>query len=155
MKNIICFLVVMSTFASFSQKENLGESYGTEKVKIKKAITTEEMLTDFYKKGEPKEYTFKGKLVKVCPKAGCWVSIDKGDGETFTVKFKDHFTIPIDTETGSDVYVHGIASIRTVTVEQLQAAAKDRGESDEEIEKITESKSYFFFKGDGIQLTVK
>lgn len=153
MKHIICFLVIAMSFASFSQKETLGKSFGPQKVKIKKAVSTEEMLADFYKTSEPKEYTFKGKLVKVCPKAGCWVSIEKPDGETFLVKFKDHFTIPIDTETGNMVYVHGVASIRTVTVEQLQENAKDRGESEEEIAKITEPEQYFYFKGDGIQLT--
>src|SRR5690606_37912456 len=87
----------------------MGESYGPVKVNTDEAISVKELLVDYAGKTEPKEYTFEGKISEVCSKAGCWVNIDKGNGETFMVRFKDHFTIPIETKQGSEAYLHGIA----------------------------------------------
>lgn len=129
-----------------------GESYGPVKVDPEVAISVEELLADYEGQTEPKEYTFEGKILEVCSKAGCWVNIDKGNGETFMVRFKDHFTIPIETKSGSEAYLHGIAYWDTVTVEMLQHFAYDAGKSEEEIEQITEAKYELNFEADGIML---
>jgi hypothetical protein len=83
-------------------------------------------------------------------KAGCWVNIDKGNGETFMVRFKDHFTIPTDTEIGTEAYFHGIAYWDEVSVEMLQHFAEDAGKSADEIAKITEPQYVMNFEADGI-----
>ena len=134
------------------KKEKLGKSYGPEKVDVKEAITVEEMLADFDGKTERTEYTIDAELVEVCSKAGCWVNIDKGNGDTFMVRFKDHFTIPPATEPGTEAYIHGYAYMDTISVEMLRHFAEDAGKSEEEIMSITEPEYELNFEADGITL---
>lgn len=132
--------------------EKLGKSYGPVKVDVNKAISVEEMLADFDGKTERTEYTFEAELVEVCSKAGCWVNIDKGDGDVFMVKFKDHFTIPPATEVGTGAYLHGYAYMDTIPVDELRHYAEDAGKSEGEIMSITEPKYNLNFEADGITL---
>ena len=134
------------------EEVEVGESFGPTKVDINKAMSVEEMLADFSTKTKETEYTFEGKITEVCSKAGCWINVDKGNGETFMVRFKDHFTIPTDTKLNSNAYLHGIAYWDTVSVEMLQHFAEDAGKSEEEISKITEAKYELGFEADGITL---
>ncbi len=134
------------------EKLELGKSYGEYKVNPEDAISVEEMLTAFKENSEKNEFTFEAPLVEVCSKAGCWVNIDKGDGETFMVRFKDHFTIPPATEVGTEAYLHGFAHWDTISVDLLQHFAEDSGKSEEEIAAITEPKFEMGFECDGITL---
>ena len=129
-----------------------GESYGPIEVNINDAISVEEMIADFANKTDETEYTFEGDMIEICSKAGCWVNIDKGNGETFMVRFKDHFTIPPATDAGTGAYFHGIAHWDTVSVDLLQHFAEDAGKSAEEIAEITEPKFEMGFEADGITL---
>ncbi len=130
----------------------LGKSYGEFKVNPEEAISVEEMLTAFNENPEANEFTFEAPLIEVCSKAGCWVNIDKGNGETFMVRFKDHFTIPPATEVGTEAYIHGVAHWDTISVDLLQHFAEDAGKSEEEIASITEPKFEIGFEADGITL---
>ena len=130
----------------------LGESYGPYEVDVESAISVDEMLKAYEGETERKEFTFEGVINEVCSKAGCWVNIDKGDGETFMVRFKDHFTIPPATEVDKGAFLHGYAYWDTVSVEMLQHFAEDAGKSEEEIAKITEPKFELGFEADGITL---
>jgi len=136
-------------------KEKLGKSYGPVKVDVSKAISVEEMLADFEGKTGKVEYTFEADLVEVCSKAGCWVNIDKGNGDLFMVRFKDHFTIPPATEVGTGAYLHGVAFMDTISVDHLRHFAEDAGKSKEEIEMITEPEYELNFIADGITLKKK
>lgn len=128
----------------------LGEAYGKVKVDPAAAITVAEMMKDYEGKTEEKEYTFEAKISETCSKAGCWINVDKGDGETFMVIFKDHFGIPTDTKVGSEAYLHGVAYWDTVSVDMLRHFAEDAGKSEEEIMAITEPKYELGFEADGI-----
>ena len=130
----------------------LAESYGPIDVNLEKAISLDEMLKLFEGKTEKTEYTFEGELNEVCSKAGCWVNIDKGNGETFMVRFKDHFIIPPKTAIGTVAYFHGMAYWDTVSVNLLQHFAEDAGKSKEEVSKIIEPKYELNFEADGITL---
>lgn len=133
-------------------EESKDVSYGPEKVDAAKAVPVSKMLEMHEGKDSKEEYTFEGTIVDVCSKAGCWVNIDKGDGETFMVRFKDHFTIPTDTKAGTKVLVHGLAWNDEVSVDMLRHFAEDAGQSQEEIEKITEPSFELNFEADGITL---
>jgi len=133
----------------------LGKSYGPVKVDTSKSVTLDEMLSSFEAQKDEMEFTFKAPMVEVCSKAGCWVNIEKENGETFMVRFKDHFTIPTKTEVGTEAYFHGRAYWDTVSVELLRHFAEDAGKSKEEIEKITEPKFEMGFEADGITLVKK
>lgn len=130
----------------------LGESFGPVKVDTSKAITVKEMLDKFNSQSEEMEFTFISPIEEVCSKAGCWINVDKGNGETFMVRFKDHFTIPVRTKIGTEAYLHGVAYWDTISVEMLRHFAEDAGKSTEEIEKITEPKFEMGFEADGITL---
>lgn len=162
MKNQIIVFIGACILVSCGSKETkvedvkakieLGKSFGPKKVKVEEAISVEDMLTDFDNVKGEKEYTFLAKLNEVCSKAGCWVNVKKPDGETFMVRFKDHFLIPTDTKIGSEAFMHGTAYWDTISVEMLQHFAEDAGKSKEEIAKITKAKYELGFECDGIVL---
>lgn len=133
-------------------EETVGKSYGPVEVNIDEAISVADMLKAYEGQTEEMEFTFEGKLNEVCSKAGCWVNIDKGNGETFMVRFKDHFTIPPETDINTMAYLHGVAFWDTVSVDMLQHFAEDAGKSEEEIAAITEPKFELGFIADGITL---
>lgn len=152
MKSITLILSTALLMLSCSTSEKMGKSYGPYEVDVTKAITTKAMLADFEGKTGRVEYTFEAELNEVCSKAGCWVNIDKGNGETFMVRFKDHFTIPPATAVGTGAYLHGEAYRDTVSVDLLKHFAEDAGKTQEEIDAITEPKFEIGFEADGITL---
>lgn len=125
-------------------------SYGPQQVALDKAIPVSDMLKEMKDQTGESEYTFEGEISEVCSKAGCWINVNKGDGSTFMVRFKDHFTIPPKTAVGTKAYLHGVAYWDTVSVEMLQHFAEDAGKSAEEIAKITEPAFELAFEADGI-----
>lgn len=68
------------------------------------------------------------------------------------VRFKDHFTIPLDTKMDTDAYMHGVATWDSIPVAQLKEDAKAEGKSQEEIEQITQPQYIFAYVADGIVL---
>ena len=157
MKKLFIVLLgsVLLTSCASTEEASTAEtskSYGPVAVDASKAISVKEMLDKYEGQSGEMEVTFEGKLTQVCSKAGCWVNIDKGNGETFMVRFKDHFTIPTDTKVNSEAYLHGVLFRDTVSVDMLKHFAEDAGESQEEIDKITEPKYELGFTADGITL---
>ena len=164
MKNITLFLfaglllVACATAADKTPEEgeekevSLGKSYGEYKVDIDKAISVEEMVTQFEAQDGEMDFTIDAKLSEICSKAGCFVRVDKGNGETFMVRFKDHFTIPPATEVGTGAYIHGTAFWDTVSVDLQKHFLEDVNASQKEIMAITEPKPAIGFTGDGITL---
>lgn len=144
---ILIAIAAVLTACGGSQK-----NFGPVQVDPSKAISVKEMLSEMDEASEAKEFTFEGELNEVCSKAGCWVNIDKGNGETFMVRFKDHFTIPTDTKVGTVAYFHGTAYWDTIPVDMLQHFAEDAGKNKEEIDAITEPKFELGFEADGILL---
>ena len=145
-----CASTDSNAVAQTTDKVKLGKNYGPEKVDPTAAISVEEMVAKQEASDVENEYTFEGTIVETCSKAGCWVNIDKGDGTTFMVRFKDHFTIPTTTESGTKAIFHGVAVNDTVSVELLQHFAEDAGKSQEEIDAITEPKKTLSFTADGV-----
>jgi hypothetical protein len=146
-------LLALSFFLSGGiNAQKLGKSYGPEKVDVTKSVAVKEVVKGLDSKGGRLEYTFEAPLVEICQAAGCWVSVDKGNGETFRVRFKDHFTIPVKTKPGTKAYFHGYAYWDEISVEMQKHFAEDAGRSKEEIEKITTPKKEICFEADGIVL---
>jgi hypothetical protein len=150
---ILSTLVIMTlVIVSCASLKGGKGSYGPVKVDMNKSISVSDMLKDFEGKSGRVEYTFEAPLNEVCSKAGCWVNIDKGNGDMFMVRFKDHFTIPTTTPIGTLAVFHGYAFQDTVSVELLRHFAEDAGKTQEEIEKINEPKITFGFEADGVKL---
>lgn len=148
----ITLIAGVALFIMSCASSQLGKNYGPVKVDTGKAISVKEMIADFENKEGRVEYTFEAPLNEVCSKAGCWVNIDKGNGETFMVRFKDHFTIPPATPVGTGAYFHGVAYWDTVSVDMLKHFAEDAGKPQEEIDAITDPKFEMGFEADGITL---
>ncbi len=90
-----------------------------------------------------------GKVVEVCQVKGCWIKIDKGNGETILAKTNDEFFMPKDI-VGKTVVLNADASIKERSVKELKHYAEDAGKSKEEIEKITAPKKELVLKLKGV-----
>lgn len=91
-----------------------------------------------------------GKINSACQTKGCWMAIEKNDGSTMRVSFKDYgFFVPKDCA-GKTTIMLGRAFVDTTSVEDLRHFAKDEGKSKEEIEKITEPEYALSFEADGV-----
>lgn len=92
----------------------------------------------------------KGKVTEVCQEKGCWMKVEKGNGETVMIKFKDYgFFMPKDI-VGKEVVLEGEAVVKEVSVKQQQHYAKDAGKSEEEIKKINKVKKELQFIAKGV-----
>lgn len=155
MKIVYSLIAGLSLLVACTSSNEIKETveikaFGPYEVDDSKAVSTQEMLRQFKAENGDQEFTFEGKITEVCSNAGCWVNIDRGNGETFMVRFKDHFTIPLNTKIGSTAYLHGLAYMDTVQVEDLKHFAQDAGKSEAEIEKITKPEYSLNFEADGI-----
>jgi hypothetical protein len=93
---------------------------------------------------------FSAKVTDVCKAKGCWMKLNLKNGEEVMVKFKDYgFFVPKDIE-GMEVIVNGIAFVDNMSIEDQKHYAKDAGESQEDIDRIKESKRTYEFEADGV-----
>ena len=91
-----------------------------------------------------------GTITEACQAKGCWMKIDKGNGETMRVVFKDYgFFVPKDCG-GKTAVMLGRAYMDTTSVEDLRHYAEDAGKSKEEIEKITQPEVELAFEAEGV-----
>ena len=92
----------------------------------------------------------KGKVVSVCQEKGCWMKIERENGDPMMVKFKDYGFFMPKNILGKEVVLDGEASVKETSVKQLRHYAQDAGKSKEEIEKITEPKRDVIFVAKGV-----
>lgn len=117
------------------------------------ALSTERMMKHYngLKAGDTVNAKMKGKIVEVCSKKGCWMTLDAGGDKTVMVKFKDYgFFMPLNAE--GDVIINGKAYVAETSVDELRHYAEDAGKSKEKIEAITEPKLEYHFEADGVLL---
>ena len=112
--------------------------YGHTDISADSAATLTEMFTQM-------ESKVSVKIAEVCQKAGCWITFDDEKGGSIRVFFRDHFTIPIETATGTEAILYGSLVMDTLSVDfqkHLLDDAKEAGEevSQAEYDAITEDK---------------
>lgn len=90
------------------------------------------------------------KVVEVCQEKGCWMKVEKGNGETLMVKFKNYGFFMPKNLVGQTVVLEGEAVVKEVSVKQQKHYAEDAGKSKEEIEKIKEPKKETQFIAKGV-----
>jgi hypothetical protein len=91
-----------------------------------------------------------GKVVSVCLEKGCWMKVEKADGESMMVKFKDYGFFMPKNIVGKEVVLDGEAAVKETSVKQLKHYAEDAGKSKEEIEKIKTAKKELTFTAKGV-----
>lgn len=98
------------------------------------------------------ETVIEGKVQSVCQKKGCWMRIEKGNGENMMVTFKDYgFFMPKDCA-GKTAVMKGVAYYDTISVDMLKHYAEDAGKPQAEIGKITEPEIAVSFEASGVVL---
>ncbi|MCH8556732.1 MAG: DUF4920 domain-containing protein [Balneolia bacterium] len=94
----------------------------------------------------------RGEIVEVCQSKGCWLTLASESDIMVRVTFKDYeFFVPKDIA-GREVILEGIAWLDEVSVAHQQHYAEDAGESEEEIEAITEPSMSYYFEATGVIL---
>lgn len=132
-----------------SSKEGL-KHYGPSAVDTNNAISMAEMVKQFNENPQANTFTFYAPIVNVCQSAGCWVNVQKADGDLMRIRFKDHFGIPPKTQTGNVAYFHGVAYYDTISVALQKHFLEDGHAPQSEIDKITEPKIELNFQADGV-----
>lgn len=142
-----CLFLAMAIYAQEPAPAAKGVTYG--------AATTPDnaiSISEIDTKLSDNKFSGKvsGTVTEVCQEKGCWMKIDRGNGEKMMVKFKNYgFFMPKDI-VGKQVVLDGEASVKEVPVKQLQHYAKDAGKSEEEIKKIKEPKKELQFVAKGV-----
>jgi len=142
-----CFFTGLVIYAQEPVSAAKGVTYG--------AGTTPEnaiSVNEINSKIENNSYTGKvsGKVVEVCQEKGCWMKIEKADGEKMMVKFKDYGFFMPKNIVGKDVVLDGEAKVKEVSVKQQQHYAKDAGKTQEEVDKIKDPKKELVFVAKGV-----
>ncbi|WP_421942223.1 DUF4920 domain-containing protein [Pedobacter sp.] len=154
MKRIILTLsfCLIAVFA-FAQADYKGQQFGdgVKPGNVKPAAKMEATM------GDQKQMDMKieGKVVEVCKKKGCWMTLEMPNGDPMRVTFKDYaFFMPKDI-VGKNVVLDGVAKKQTISVETLRHYAEDARKSAEEVAKITDPKKELAFEAKGVVILDK
>lgn len=114
-----------------------GDYYG-EKVTTDGAVSLKDAASKLdASHTEVENAKIKAKVVDVCSKKGCWITLEMPNGETAMVKMKDYgFFVPLAAK-GKTVVIDGNVSLKTTSVAELKHYAEDAKKSKEEIDAIT------------------
>jgi len=132
------------------EKQYDSVHYG-EKIHEQNAMPLTQLLDSM---GNKPEYQakVKGQVSAVCQKKGCWMKLNRPDGKSMRVTFKDYgFFVPMDLS-GQKVVMQGRAYLDTIPVKHRRHFARDAGKSEEEIKKIKEPKVQIAFKANGVKI---
>ncbi|MBK7128231.1 MAG: DUF4920 domain-containing protein [Crocinitomicaceae bacterium] len=118
--------------------------YGHTDITADGFATVTEMFTEMESTGAFNRKV-KVSIQDVCQQAGCWITFDDEQGGAIRVFFRDHFTIPIETPSGTEAILLGALQIDTLSVDFQKhllddAAAAGEEVSQEEYDAITEDK---------------
>ncbi|WP_417860221.1 DUF4920 domain-containing protein [Winogradskyella sediminis] len=134
------------------KQEMAYASFGKE-INDTDALSSERMMEAYktLKVGDTITSKVKGKIIEVCSKKGCWMTLDMGNDEEVMVKFKDYgFFMPLNAE--GEVVMTGKAFVSETSVEELRHYAEDAGKTAEEVAAITDPKFEYGFEADGVLL---
>jgi len=161
--NVLLAFLFVITIASAQENDNesatdikdeiSSDSFG-KKFNASNAISKTMMLEQYgqLSVADSLSTNFMAEVLEVCQAKGCWMRLSLDNGQEAMVKFKDYgFFVPKDI-TGKKVIVNGNAFVNEMSVEEQKHYAKDGGQSDEEIAKITAPKKTFGFLADGVLL---
>ncbi len=136
---------------NYDQKKGLWADYG-ERLGIAEKDTVR--LADLAENPSAfadRRIRMEGRIVAVCAKAGCWLTMAEGGRELF-VKFKDYgFFVPRHLA-GHDVVLEGLASAVIMTEAERRHMAEDAGKSPEEVAKIVGDEAKLKMFADAVRI---
>jgi len=151
MKNLLFFCCLLTGFVSLAQQPvsaGKGVTYGSATTTLEGAIPVNDIEKNI--KNNKFEGKVKGKVTEVCQEKGCWMKLEKSNGEKLMVKFKDYGFFMPENIVGKEVVLDGEATVKEVSVKQQRHYAEDAGKSKEEIHKIKEPKKELQFVAKGV-----
>lgn len=118
--------------------------YGHSEFTADDAATTDEMFVEFESTGSFNR-AVEIQIDAVCQKAGCWITFKDSEENDVRVFFRDHFTIPIETASGTNAVLLGELIMDTLSVDFQKHLLDDAAEAGEEVaqeeyDAITEDK---------------
>ncbi len=157
---LLAFLLVIYTCTSQNHqpdnrlKESIADnliSFGIQ-IDANGTVNMEEM-SEKYQKMIPLDTLqtkFTAIVSEVCKMKGCWMKLELTNGQETMVRFKDYgFFMPEDIK-GKEVIVNGLAFVEEMSVEDQKHYAKDGGEFEEIINKISKPRKSYGFEADGV-----
>lgn len=154
---LLFFFVFAIATAQNTKKEEFKDAVMTsfgEQIDNKGTINTKKMSENYAAMAvaDTTQIKFTAKVIDVCKAKGCWMKLELEDGQETMVRFKNYgFFMPKDI-TGKEVVVNGLAFVEEMSVEDQKHYAKDGGQSEAEIAKITAVKKSYGFEADGVLL---
>lgn len=142
-------LICLSVFSlqAFAQSEL---SYYGDKITEEGAIPATD-IPELMKDKTEATLKVKGTIVQTCLKKGCWMTVDIGNNQKMTVRFKDYgFFVPKSGAEGLEAVFEGVARKEMRSVDELRHYAEDAGKSKDEIAKITTPKEEITFEASGV-----
>ena len=125
-------------------------SYGTG-FDLLNIVSTDYLIEKIENSPDSVQLKVKGKIIDVCSKKGCWMTIELPNKQELMVRFKDYgFFVPVDSS--GEVIINGLAYINNTSVDELRHYAKDAGASINDIESIVEPKITYNFEAEGVLL---
>jgi hypothetical protein len=125
-----------------------GSTYGSA-ITADKAIAVDK-LPEVLKDQESAPVKVIAKVTDVCPKKGCWMSLEMPDKTVVFVKMKDYaFFVPLAV-IGKTVVIDGEAKTIETSVAELKHYAEDAKKTKEEVDAITEPKKEIRLTANGI-----
>ncbi|MFD1002702.1 DUF4920 domain-containing protein [Ohtaekwangia kribbensis] len=107
-------------------------------------------LSNVLQDDQPHTVKVKGTVTDVCPKKGCWISLEMPGNSKVFVKMKDYgFFVPVEL-IGKTVVIDAEAKVIKTSVDELKHYAEDAKKSKEEIDAIKESKEEIRLTANGI-----
>ncbi len=149
MNRLVFFLALIFMSACQGQKADNKTTIG-ENVPTENAVsiaTLPDMLQDMNSKDD---VVLTGEVTEVCKAKGCWMKLKMSDNQDVRVTFKDYALFMPKDIVGKEVVIHGVASKKEISVDELQHYAKDAGKSEEEIAMIAQPEVRLTFEADGV-----
>lgn len=157
---LLAFLLVIYTCTAQNHqpdnqsKESIADnliSFGAQ-IDANKTINADKMSEKYQKMitSDTLQTKFAATVTEVCKMKGCWMKLQLKDGQETMVRFKDYGFFMPDDIAGKEVIVNGLAFVEEISVEDQKHYAKDGGESEEAINKITTPKKSYSFEADGV-----
>lgn len=164
LKSILFLVAVSASTFAFAQEGKkfgppagnaiVGDTYGSTVVSTESKAMSVEKLAKKLKKDNKKveNVAIKGKVVDVCDKKGCWLTIQTKDDTQFFVKMKDYgFFVPTALK-GKNVVLEGNAERKVTSIDEQKHYAEDAKKPQSEIDAITKPKEEIRFVANGIKV---
>ncbi|KUJ53155.1 DUF4920 domain-containing protein [Chryseobacterium sp. JAH] len=164
LKSILFLAALGLSTLAFAQEEKksgppagnaiVGDTYGSAVTSAEsKAISVDKLAKKLKKDNKKVEnVAIKGKVVDVCDKKGCWLTIQTEDDTQFFVKMKDYgFFVPTALK-GKNVVLEGNAERKVTSIDEQKHYAEDAKKPQSEIDAITKPKEEIRFVANGIKV---